>query len=68
MYVFWFLFDVAITSGIVVMKELLNHTRVTKNNRKKPRNMVEFQMDLAKLLIYKENKRVALGHQAMDIF
>lgn len=62
-YVFWFLFDVAVTNGFVLMKESPNHNRVTKNNRQKPRTMIEFRMNLAKLLIgdYKENDRAALA-------
>ena len=62
-YVFWFLFDVAITNGLVLMKESANHNRVTKNNRQKPHTMLEFRMNLAKLLIgdYKENERAALA-------
>ena len=62
-YVFWFLFDVAITNGLVLMKESPNHNRVTKNNRQKPRTMIEFRMNLAKQLIgdYKENGRAALA-------
>ena len=55
-------FDVAITNGLMLMKESANHNRVTKNNRQKPHTMLEFRMNLAKLLIgdYKENKRAAL--------
>ena len=68
-YVFWFLFDVAITNGLVLMKESANHNRVTKNNRQKPHTVLEFRMNLAKLLIgdYKENERAALATIAMDI-
>ena len=32
-YVFWFLFEVAITNGLVLIKESPNHNRVTKKNR-----------------------------------
>ena len=63
-YLFWFLFDVTIANGLVLMKESANHNRVTKNNRQKPRTtLTEFRMNLAKLLIgdYKENERAALA-------
>ena len=47
----------------VLMKESRNHNRVTKNNRQKPRTMIEFRMNLAKLLIgdYRENEKEALA-------
>ena len=70
-YVFWFLFDVAITNGLVLMKESANHNRVTKNNHQKPHTMLEFRMNLANLLIgdYKENENeraalttISIGH------
>ena len=59
-YLFWFLFDVAITNGLVLTKDSTNHT---KNNCQKPCTMIEFRINLAKLLIgdYKENERAALA-------
>ena len=59
-YLFWFLFDVAVTNWLVLTR---NHNRVTKNNRQKPRTMIEFRMNLAKLLIgdYRENEKAALA-------
>lgn len=56
--------------GFVVMKELPDNKRVPKNNRQKPRTMVEFHMNLAKLLIddYKENERAAFATISNGVF
>ncbi|MCG8074811.1 MAG: hypothetical protein JAY75_01030 [Candidatus Thiodiazotropha taylori] len=62
-YLFWFLFDLAVTNGFILMRESTNHQRRTKNNRAKVRTMVEFRMNLAKLLIsdFTDNETAALA-------
>lgn len=63
LYLFWFLFDVAVTNGFIMMKESTNHRRQTKTGWDKVRTMLEFRMALAKQLIgdYVENERAALA-------
>lgn len=62
-YLFWFLFDVALTNGFILMKESANHQNTTKSGRPKKLTMLEYRMELARLLIggYVENERVALA-------
>lgn len=63
LYLFWFLFDLSLTNGFILMRESANHQRRTKNDRQKPRTMVDFRMALAKLMIgdYTENEGAALA-------
>ena len=69
-YLFWFLFDLAITNGFILMRESQNHQRRTKNNRQKARTMVEFRMSLAKLLIgdFTDNAPAALASVGVGHF
>ena len=62
-YLFWFLFDLCITNGLVLMKESQNHQRYTKKGNLKKHTMLEFRMALAKQLIgeYTENSKAALA-------
>ena len=62
-YVFWFVFDTAVTNAFILMKESDNHQRRTKTGKPKPLSLLEFRMNLAKLLIgdYSENKRASLA-------
>lgn len=62
-YLFWFLFDIAVTNGFILMRESRNHRRRTKNNRNKARTVVDFRTSFAKLLIgdYSGNEKAALA-------
>lgn len=62
-YLFWFLFDVAVTNGFVMMRESAGHQQRSKNNRVKARTVVDFRTNLAKQLIgdYTDNERAALA-------
>jgi len=64
-YLFWFLFDTAITNAFVLMKESPNHQKKTKTGKEKRLTLLEFRMNLAKQLIDKlrvpEKKRPVLA-------
>jgi len=63
LYLFWFLWDTAVTNGFILMKESIHHQRQTKNNKPKPRTLIDFRSNLAKQLIgdYKENDLATLA-------
>lgn len=50
-YVFWFLFDVSISNGFILMKESQLHIHRTRQGNVKPHTMLGFRKDLAKELI-----------------
>lgn len=50
-YVFWFLFDVAVCNGYIMMRESVNHEMKTKGGKVKQRTLLSFKMALAKALI-----------------
>lgn len=62
-YLFWFLFDLCVTNGFILMKESANHQRFTKKGNAKKVTMLDFRMALAKQLIgdFVENERAALA-------
>ncbi|XP_072164713.1 piggyBac transposable element-derived protein 4-like [Diadema setosum] len=50
-YVFWFLFDVAVANAFILMNESEAHQRETRSGRPKPLTQLEFRKRLAKLLL-----------------
>ena len=65
LYLFWFLFDVAITNGFILMKKSLNHVVKTRNGNVVDRKLLSFRMNLAKQLI--SNVRVQRKRSAQTI-
>ena len=63
LYLFWFLFDIAVTNGFILMRESEHHVKRSKNRRIQAHRLVDFNMNLAKLLIgdYQENDLAALA-------
>lgn len=62
LYLFWFLFDTAVTNGLIMLKESVPHRRQTKSGRPKEWTMIDFRTNLAKQLIgeFTDNQRAAL--------
>ena len=58
-YLFWFMVDVSICNGYILMKTLPNHVLYTKNGRERVRTQLEFRMQLVHQLFgtYIEKKR-----------
>ena len=50
-YIFWFLFDVSIANGYILMRESKNHQLTSKNGRSKRRDQLSFRQALANQLI-----------------
>ena len=46
-YLFWFMIDVSICNGYILMKTSPNHVLKTKNGRERVRTQLEFRMQLA---------------------
>ena len=50
-YIFWFLFDVSIANGYILMRESKNHQLTSKNGRSKRRDQLSFRQALANQLM-----------------
>ena len=50
-YIFWFLFDVAISNAFVLMRDSANHQLLNSRNNRVERKQLDFRKAVAKLLI-----------------
>ena len=50
-YLFWFLFDVAVSNAFILMKESVAHQRVTRAGHPKPLTLLEFRETLSEQLM-----------------
>ena len=59
LYLFWFLFDVAVTNAFVLMRDSVNHQKKTTGGKPKVLTMLHFRKMLAKLLIgdFRESRK-----------
>ena len=59
LYLFYFLFDLAVASSFILMKESANHKIYKKNGAKKSRKLLNYCMSLSKQLIgnYRESHK-----------
>ena len=71
LYVFWFLFDVAMSNAFVLMKSSQNHQLTSRNGRPKERSQLSFRKNIAKLLLGQASRARSSGvadptHYIMD--
>ena len=50
-YIFWFLFDVAVSNAFVLMRDSANHQLLNSRNKRVERKQLDFCKAVAKLLI-----------------
>lgn len=50
-YAFWFLYDICMCNAFILMRELPAHQMKTKKGKAKPRQLLDFKMELSKHLI-----------------
>ena len=68
-YLFWFLIDISIINGFIMMKESANHQVTSKTLRKKDRCQLHFRQNLVKQLIgnYRhKRKRESIQNKASE--
>ena len=68
-YLFWFLIDISIINGFIMMKESTNHQMKSKTLRKKDRCQLHFQQNLVKQLIgnyWHKRKRESVQNKASE--
>lgn len=51
LYLLWFLYDLSISNGFILMNESKNNKLFTKTGKNKQRTMLNFRMNLAKQLV-----------------
>ena len=59
LYLFYFLFDLAVANSFILMKESANHKIYKKNGAEKSRKLLNYRMNLSKQLIgnYRESRK-----------
>ena len=70
LYLFWFLFDLALANAFICFKESTNHVRLTKENTEKTATILAFKKAIVKHLLHGKNfykrKQNSTGAQAND--
>ena len=59
LYLFYFLFDLAVANSFILMKESANHKIYKKNGAEKSRKLLNYRMNVSKQLIgnYRESRK-----------
>ena len=61
-YLFWFLFDVAVANAFILMKESKAHQRVSQSGRPIPLTMLDFRKRLTEQLVSHDEDQQDRGH------